>query len=120
MDHSFAFTQTGGFLGLPVQVLPISAGDASKRFAVTAICWDGCMANRSGARFDSNAICLASHMLFGDEHPYFDTTAVNDTVDIGNLPLPNTSLEAMRAALTSNAAATLVWTWLCGQIAKIK
>ena len=72
------------------------------------------MTNRPGARFGPNAIRQASHMLCGDEHPHFDTTPVNDTVDLGNLPLPNTSLEAMRAALMPQAAAliakqTMVW-----------
>ena len=109
MNHDFPFTQTGGFLGLP-----ITAGDASKRFAVAGICWDGSVTNRPGARFGPNAIRQASHMLCGDEHPLFDTTPINDTVDLGNLPLPNTSLEAMRAALQPQAAAliakqTMVW-----------
>ena len=116
MDHSFPFTQSSGFLGLPVS----TNNEAKKRFAVAGICWDGCVTNRPGARFGPNAIRQASHMLCGDEHPFFDTTPVNDTIDLGNLSLPNTSLEAMRAALTSYAVATLVWTWLCGQIAKIK
>ena len=109
MNHSFPFIQAGGFLGLPM-----SMGDTSKRFAVAGICWDGCVTNRPGARFGPNAIRQASHMLCGDEHPYFNTTPVNDTVDLGNLLLPNTSLEAMRAALMPQAAAlikhqTMVW-----------
>ena len=109
MDHSFPFTQTGGFLGLP-----LSSGDSSKKFAVAGICWDGCVTNRPGARFGPNAIRQASHMLCGDEHPFFDSTPVSDTVDLGNLLLPNTSLEAMRTALTLQAASliakqTMVW-----------
>ena len=99
MNHGFPFTQTGGFLGLP-----FSTGDSSKRFAVAGICWDGCVTNRPGARFGPNAIRQASHMLCGDEHPHFDTTPIYDTVDLGNLPLPNTSLETMRAALIPQAA----------------
>lgn len=102
MDYAFPFGVTGGFLGLP-----ISAGDATKRFAVAGITWDGCVTNRPGARFGPNAIRQASHMLCGDEHPYFDTTPINDTIDLGNLPLPNTSLEAMRAALMPQAAALI-------------
>ena len=109
MDHSFPFMQTGGFLGLP-----LSSGDTSKKFAVAGICWDGSMTNRPGARFGPNAIRLASHMLCGDEHPFFDTTPVNGTIDLGNLLLPNTSLEAMRAALMPQAIElikhqTMVW-----------
>ena len=109
MNHGFPFTQIGGFLGLP-----ISSGDTSKKFAVAGICWDGCVTNRPGGRFGPNAIRQASHMLCGDEHPFFDTTPINDTVDLGNLLLPNTSLEVMRAALMPQAAAlikhqTMVW-----------
>ena len=110
MNHSFPFTQTGGFLGLPIS----TNNDAKKRFAVAGICWDGCVTNRPGTRFGPNSIRAASHMLCGDEHPHFDTTPINDTVDLGNLPLPNTSLEAMRAALQPQAAEmiksqTMVW-----------
>ncbi len=113
MDHSFPFTQTGGFLGLPISTND-ATNQASKKFAVAGICWDGCVTNRPGARFGPNAIRQASHMLCGDEHPYFDVTPVNDTVDLGNLALPNTSLEAMRAALMPQAAEliakqTMVW-----------
>jgi agmatinase len=109
MDHGFAFIQTGGFLGLP-----ISTGDKSKRFAVAGICWDGSVTNRPGARFGPNAIRQASHMLCGDEHPFFDTTPVNDTLDLGNLALPNTSIDAMRETLMPLAAEmiknqTMVW-----------
>jgi agmatinase len=109
MDHGFAFIQTGGFLGLP-----ISTDDMSKQFAVAGICWDGSVTNRPGARFGPNAIRKASHMLCGDEHPFFDTTPVNDTLDLGNLALPNTSIDAMRATLMPLAAEmiknqTMVW-----------
>ena len=109
MNHDFPFVQSGGFLGLP-----ITASNISKRFAVAGICWDGCVTNRPGARFGPNAIRQASHMLCGDEHPHFDISPINDTVDLGNLPLPNTSLEAMRIALMPQAAAliakqTMVW-----------
>jgi agmatinase len=113
MDHGFAFIQTGGFLGLP-----ISAGQSerkvSKRFAVAGICWDGSVTNRPGARFGPNAIRKASHMLCGDEHPFFDTTPVNDTLDLGNLALPNTSIDGMRETLMPLAAEmiknqTMVW-----------
>ena len=110
MDHDFPFMQLGGFLGLPFS----ANNDAKKRFAVAGICWDGCVTNRPGARFGPNAIRQASYMLCGDEHPYFDTTPVHDTVDLGNLALPNTSIDAMRAALMPQAAAlikqqTMVW-----------
>ena len=81
---------------------------------MAGIAWDGCVTNRPGARFGPNAIRQASHMLCGDEHPLFDTTPVNDTVDVGNLLLPNTSLIKMREALMPQAADliaqhTMVW-----------
>lgn len=109
MNHAFPFAQTGGFLGVPT-----TAGDVSKRFAVAGITWDGCVTNRPGARMGPNAIRQASHMLCGDEHPLFDVTPLNETVDYGNLLLPNTSLDAMRAALMPQASAliaqhTMVW-----------
>ena len=115
MNHGFPFTNTGGFLGLPISTLPITNQQAvDKHFAVAGIAWDGCVTNRPGARFGPNAIRQASHMLCGDEHPFFNTTPVNDTLDIGNLLLPNTSLQNMREALMPQAAQlikqhTMVW-----------
>ena len=116
MNHGFPYINTGGFLGLEIVALPISeaASSPAKKFAVAGIAWDGCVTNRPGARFGPNAIRQASHMLCGDEHPFFDTTPVNDTRDLGNLLLPNTSLEAMRAALMPQAVSliakqTMVW-----------
>ena len=116
MNHGFPYTNTGGFLGLAISALPIgeAASCPAKKFAVAGIAWDGCVTNRPGARFGPNAIRQASHMLCGDEHPFFDTTPVNDTLDLGNLLLPNTSLAAMRAALMPQAASliakqTMVW-----------
>ena len=120
MNHAFPYVNAGGFLGLPIAALPIIALSAGKlhaenrRFAVAGIAWDGCVTNRPGARFGPNAIRQASHMLCGDEHPLFDATPVNDTVDVGNLLLPNTSLIKMREALMPQAADliaqhTMVW-----------
>lgn len=120
MNHGFPYVNTNGFLGLPISslpilALPINAQEVSiKRFAVAGIAWDGCVTNRPGARFGPNSIRQASHMLCGDEHPLFDTTPVNDTLDVGNLLLPNTSLIAMRDALMPQANAlikqhTMVW-----------
>ncbi len=56
-------------------------------------------------------------MLCGDKHTYFDTTPVNHAADLGNLLLPNTSLEAMRVALQPQAAAIIAkhtCAWLGG------
>jgi agmatinase len=106
MDHSFAFVTNGGFLGIPFE----SEGFASKSekpFAVAGICWDGCVTNRPGARFGPRGIRLASHMLCGEEHPYFNVTPIEQVAEIGDLLLPNTSLETMRAALMPQAKALL-------------
>ncbi len=114
MNHSFPFISTGGFLGLPMAE---AAKSEAGTFAVAGITWDGCVTNRPGARFGPNAIRQASHMLCGDEHPLFNTTPVNSTVDVGNLLLPNTSLEAMRAALMPQASALIAqyeMVWLGG------
>ncbi|MDI1299382.1 agmatinase [Methylotenera sp.] len=114
MDHGFAFSSVGGFLGLPITNQSISdSGNKSEQtmtagtFAVAGITWDGCVTNRPGARFGPNAIRQASHMLCGDEHPLFDVTPVDNTVDLGNLLLPNTSLESMRTALMPQASALI-------------
>ena len=114
MNHSFPFTSTGGFLGLPITE---AAKSEASTFAVAGITWDGCVTNRPGARFGPIAIRQASHMLCGDEHPLFNTTPVNSTVDVGNLLLPNTSLEAMRAALMPQASKLIAqheMVWLGG------
>ncbi len=115
MNHAFPYVNTGGFLGLPISNETLASSPANnKRFAVAGITWDGCVTNRPGARFGPNAIRQASHMLCGDEHPLFDTTPVNDTVDVGNLLLPNSSLVEMRQAMMPQAASligehTMVW-----------
>ena len=100
MDHGFAFSSTGGFLGVPIN---LDKTKEKNHFAVAGITWDGCVTNRPGARFGPNAIRQASHMLCGDEHPFFDVTPVGHTTDLGNLLLPNTSLESMRSALMPQA-----------------
>ncbi|MDO9392773.1 agmatinase [Methylotenera sp.] len=114
MKHAFPYAVTGGFLGLPITPAEIVDKSAISTFAVAGIAWDGCVTNRPGARFGPNAIRQASHMLCGDDHPLFDVSPVKHTVDLGNLMLPNTSLEAMRAALAPQASRlitqhTMVW-----------
>lgn len=103
MDHGFAYVTNGGFLGVPFE----HEGNSNKKFAVAGICWDGSVTNRTGARFGPRGIRQASHMLCGDEHPFFDTTPVDDLSDLGDLLLPNTSLEAMRAALIPQVSSLL-------------
>ena len=70
-----------------------------RRFGLAGICWDGSVTNRPGARFGPRAIRQASAMLCDGTHPHFDTTPDGHLADLGDLALPNTSLDGMRAAL---------------------
>jgi len=89
---SFAFLSQSGFLasGAPTARTP---------FAVAGIAWDGSTTNRPGARMAPRAIRQASQMLCDGTHPHFDVSPVGQLGDVGDLLLPNTSLESMRAAL---------------------
>lgn len=105
MTHeSFAFntnTTFGGFLNAPAP----SREGAIAPFAVAGIAWDGSVTNRPGARFGPFQIRRASHMLCDGEHPHFQTSVKPGAlVDYGDLPLPNTSLESMRASLLPRAS----------------
>ncbi|WP_119287299.1 agmatinase [Azohydromonas sediminis] len=94
---SFAFLSDSGFL---------KAGPATDQpYAVAGIAWDGSTTNRPGARFGPRAIREASHMLCDATHPWFDVTPLGRVGDAGDLPLPNTSLAAMREALAPLADA---------------
>jgi agmatinase len=94
---SFAFLSNNSFLKAP-------ALEPGHRFGVAGIAWDGSTTNRPGARFGPRAIRDASHMLCDATHPLFETTPLGSLGDVGDLPLPNTSLEGMRAALPALAA----------------
>ena len=96
---SFAFLSEQSFL--KVAAAPSSRGE---RLAVAGIAWDGATTNRPGARMGPRAIREASHMLCDGIHPHFDTTPLGHLVDLGDLALPNTSLQAMREALQPLAA----------------
>ena len=97
---SFAFLSNTAFMKVPLN-------DASRPFGIAGIAWDGAVTNRPGARFGPRAIREASHMLCDGVHPYFDTTPEGRLTDLGDLALPNTSLEAMRAAMLPQAAAMI-------------
>ncbi|HPX89757.1 MAG TPA: agmatinase [Methylophilaceae bacterium] len=94
MDHAFAYLSTSGFFGLPIDKTP-----AHKRFAIAGVNWDGSCTNRPGARFGPSAIRHASQMLCDAIHPLFDVSPIAHVQDVGDLALPNTSLDAMRNAL---------------------
>ncbi|MDZ4141296.1 MAG: agmatinase [Methylotenera sp.] len=114
MEHAFAYLSTSGFLGLPiVKDLPVDKA-ANKPYAIAGINWDGSCTNRPGARFGPSAIRYASQMLCEATHPLFDVSPLNDLTDFGDLSLPNTSIDSMRAALMPQAGAliknnTMVW-----------
>jgi agmatinase len=88
----FAFLSNSRFLKVP-------AHDAQRPYAVAGVAWDGCVTNRPGARFGPRAIREASHMLCDGTHPHFNVSPEAALTDLGDLPLPNTSLTAMREAM---------------------
>lgn len=97
---TFAFLSQSGFLKVP-------AAGADTPFAIAGIAWDGAVTNRPGARFGPRAVREASHMLCDALHPHFDVSPIGSLGDAGDLPLPNTSLEGMRAAMQPHAARLL-------------
>ena len=103
---AFAFLSNNSFLKAPHTAAPA-------RFAVAGVAWDGAVTNRPGARFGPRAIREASHMLCDATHPLFDVSPLGSLVDVGDLPLPNTSLDAMRAALMPHAARLIRAHHLC-------
>jgi len=94
---AFAFLSNTSFMKAPT-------GDAGKPLAVAGVAWDGSVTNRPGARFGPRAIREASHMLCDGVHPHFDTSPDGRLTDAGDLALPNTSLQAMRAAMMPQVA----------------
>ena len=95
----FAFLSDNRFLG---------AEQASDQpFAVAGIAWDGATTNRPGARFGPRAIRQASRMLCDATHPHFNVSPCGMLGDAGDLALPNTSLDAMRAAMAPLVAPLL-------------
>lgn len=91
----FAFTSNHGFMKVP-------AAD-HQPYAVAGLAWDGATSNRPGARFGPRSIRESSHMLCDGWHPLFDVTPIGELGDAGDLPLPNTSLPALREALAALA-----------------
>jgi len=96
----FAFLSDNGFL-------KARAPEAATPFAVAGVAWDGATTNRPGARMGPRAIRQASHMLCDGTHPHFDVSPLAQMGDVGDLALPNTGLEAMRAALEPQALALI-------------
>ncbi len=90
---SFPYLSNTTFL----KTVPVSAATP---YAIAGMAWDGSVTNRPGARFGPRAIREASHMLCDAIHPHFDVAPEGLLGDAGDLPLPNTSLSTMRAAMT--------------------
>ncbi len=88
----FAYLAQNSFLRCPA-LAPVH------RFGIAGLGWDGAVTHRPGARFGPRAIREASHQLCDGRHPLFDVDLEGVLGDAGDLPLPNTSLAAMRAAL---------------------
>jgi agmatinase len=104
-EYLYAFqssTTQGGFLRAP----PLAARPDA-RFVVAGVPWDGATTNRPGARFGPGEIRRASHMLCDGTHPLLGVAPVGHMADCGDLMLPNTSLEGMRAALAPQVAQLL-------------
>jgi agmatinase len=105
----FAFSSSATFLR--------AAPARNQAFAIAGIAWDGSTTNRPGARFGPRAIREASHMLCDGEHPLYGLAPRDDLGDAGDLPLPNTSLGAMRESLMPQARRLLTnhhMMWLGG------
>jgi agmatinase len=105
MNHTFAYLSAGGFLGLPILSNPAAA--VGKPFAIAGINWDCSVTNRPGARLGPGAIRQTSRMLCDATHPLFDVSPLDRIADLGDLRLPNTGLDAMRAALMPQVAELL-------------
>lgn len=103
---SFAFVSQNTFLKSP-------APSATTPFAVAGLAWDGAVTNRPGARFGPRAIREASHMLCDATHPHFDVSPLDVLGDAGDLPLPNTSLAALRSAMQPLVAPLLQAHHMC-------
>ncbi|MEI6459661.1 MAG: agmatinase [Pseudomonadota bacterium] len=114
-DYTFAFetsTTHSGFLKAPSL-----AAFPEAPYVIAGIPWDGSVTNRPGTRFGPGEIRRASHMLCEGTHTLWPVSALGQLADAGDLTLPNTSLERMRAALIPKASALLArhhMVWLGG------
>ena len=88
----FAFLSNNSFL-------KSAPAGANTPLAVAGVAWDGAVTNRPGARFGPRAIRDASHMLCDATHPHFNVAPGNALGDAGDLQLPNTCSDTMRAAM---------------------
>ena len=103
---SYAYHSHNTFLAVP-------HGVSDKPFAIAGIPYDGAVTNRPGARFGPGAIRQASQMLCDGTHPYFDVTPFDHLTDYGDLMLPNTSIDGMRASLAEQIPAMIAQHHMC-------
>ena len=87
-------TTNPGFMNAP----PLTARPRAP-FVVAGVAYDGATTNRPGARLGPFAIRRASQMLGEGWHPLFNVSAAELLADVGDLALPNTSIDSMRATL---------------------
>ncbi|HEY4038386.1 MAG TPA: agmatinase [Burkholderiaceae bacterium] len=83
------------------------------RFAIAGVAFDGAVTNRPGARFGPGSIRSASRMLCDAIHPLYNCSPNDALIDLGDLPLPMTSLEQHRAALQDAAERLLASYHVC-------
>ncbi|TDR29096.1 agmatinase [Hydromonas duriensis] len=90
----FAYMSQNRFLAVPHNQMDTP-------FAVAGVPYDGAVTHRPGARFGPDSIRRASHMLCDGTHPFFDVSPFQYLSDVGDLMLPNTSIEGMRESLAA-------------------
>jgi len=111
-QHAFAYLSQGTFLNCPRL-----AEQPDLPFGIAGLPYDGAVSNRAGARCAPHAIRSASRTLCDAVHPYFDSSPLGLLADAGDLPLPNTSLAAMRERVQSQVASLVAarhMVWLGG------
>lgn len=102
----FAYMSQNSFLAVPFE-------QKDAPFAIAGIPYDGAVTNRPGARFGPDAIRRASRMLCDGTHPFFDVSPFEHLTDVGDLMLPNTSIEQMRASLAEQIPALIAKHHMC-------
>jgi agmatinase len=96
----FAYAQNGN------RFLAVAPG-LDRPYCVAGVPYDGAVTNRPGARFGPQEIRRASLMLCDGEHPHFNVSPWSQVCDAGDLRIPNTALDAARAAIEREAAALI-------------
>jgi agmatinase len=103
-QHDFAFLTRQTFMRCAAAAPSVPP---APRFGVAGVAWDGAVTNRPGARYAPGAIRAASAMLCDGTHPLFGVSPLHQLSDHGDLALPNTTLEGLRAALEPAAEALM-------------